>query len=66
MTNLKKVISGTIIGLSTLVSYVSAADGYTLMDSVDVADKAGSAFIMIGVAFVVIVVVMIIKILSDL
>jgi len=66
MINLKKVILGTIVGLTILVSNVSAVGGYTLLDSIDVADKAGAAFIMIGVAFIVIVAVVIIKILSDL
>ena len=60
-----KIISGTIIGLTALISSVSATGGYTLLDSVDVADYTGSAFVMIGLAFVVIVAVMIIKIIAD-
>ena len=65
MTRLKKIIGGTILGLTGLVSAVSATDGYTLLDSVDVAEYTGSAFVMLGLAFVVIAAVVIIKIVAD-
>lgn len=65
MTRMKKIIGMTIVGLTLLVSSVSAADGYTLLDSADVSGYAGSAFVMLALGFVVVGAVVLIKILVD-
>ena len=61
----KPLIFGSLLAVLSVQMTSAQEVGYTMLDTVDVTNNAGLAFVMISVGFFVVGAIIVIKVISD-